>query len=88
MVSLRSAFGVQVDMRSNAELKRTWEYRHHRQAYGLERISLGLRSLGFVRRSGDAVSKLYWAGYCAERFEAFTRAKDRHIAIVEQAPEY
>ena len=86
MVSLRSAFGVQVDMRSNAELKRTWEYRHHRQAYGLERISLGLRSLGFVRRSGDTVAKPDWAGDGAKRLEAFAGAKDRHVAIVEHAP--
>jgi hypothetical protein len=44
-------------------------------------------TLGFVRRSGDAVSKLDWAGDGAERLEAFAGAKDRHIAIVEHAPE-
>src|SRR5262245_52141222 len=44
-------------------------------------------TLGFVRRSGDAVSKLDWAANGAERFEAFAGAKDRHIAIVEHAPE-
>ena len=45
------------------------------------------RNLGFVRRSGDAVSKLDWAGDGAERLEAFAGAKDRHVAIVEHAPE-
>ena len=44
-------------------------------------------ALGFVRRSGDAVSKLDWAGDGAECLEAFTGAKDRHIAIVEHATE-
>ena len=44
-------------------------------------------TLGFVRRSGDAVSKLDWAGDGAELFEAFAGAKDGHIAIVEHAPE-
>ena len=44
-------------------------------------------TLGFVRRSGDAVSKLDWAGDGAERLEAFAGAKDRHVAIVEHAPE-
>ena len=43
--------------------------------------------LGFVRRSGDAVSKLDWAGDGAERLEAFAGAKDRHVAIVEHASE-
>jgi hypothetical protein len=44
-------------------------------------------TLGFVRRGGDAVSKLDWAGDGAERLEAFAGAKDRHVAIVEHAPE-
>ena len=43
--------------------------------------------LGYVRRSGDAVSELDWAGDGAERLEAFASAKDRHVAIVEHAPE-
>ena len=43
--------------------------------------------LGFVRRSGDAVSKLDWVGDGAERLEAFAGAKDCHIAKVEHAPE-
>jgi hypothetical protein len=47
-----------------------------------------LRStLSFVRRSGDAISKLDWAGDGAERLEAFAGAEDRHIAIVEHASE-
>ena len=49
-------------------------------------VSLGLTS-GFMRRSGDAVSKLDWAGDGTERLEAFAGAKDRHVAIVEHAPE-
>ena len=44
-------------------------------------------TLGFVRRSGDAVPKLDWAGDGAERLEAFAGAKDRHIAINEHTPE-
>jgi len=44
-------------------------------------------TLGYVRRSGDGVSELDWAGDGAERLEAFAGAKDRHIAIVEHAPE-
>ena len=43
--------------------------------------------LGYVRRSGDAVSQLNWAGDGAERLEAFAGAKDRHVAIVKQSPE-
>ena len=38
--------------------------------------------------SGDAVSKLDWAGDGAERVEAFTGTKDRHVAKVEHAPEH
>jgi len=37
--------------------------------------------------SGDAVLKLDWTGDGAERLEAFPGAKDRHVAIVEHAPE-
>jgi hypothetical protein len=44
-------------------------------------------TLGYVRRSGDAVSEFDWAGDGAERFKAFTGAKDRHVAIVKQSPE-
>ena len=44
-------------------------------------------TLGFVRRSGDAVSKLDRAANSAERLEAFAGSKDRNIAIVEHAPE-
>ena len=46
-----------------------------------------LRPSSFVRRSGDAVSKLDWAGDGAECVEAFTGTKDRHVAKVEHAPE-
>ena len=43
--------------------------------------------LGLCVGSGDAVSKLDWPGNGAERLEAFAGAKDRHVAIVEHAPE-
>jgi hypothetical protein len=44
-------------------------------------------TLGFVRRPGDAVSEFDGAANGAKRLEAFAGAKDRHIAIVEHAPE-
>ena len=56
-------------------------------AAGVNPLSVCPATLGFVRRSGDAVSKLDWAGDGAERLEAFAGAKDRHVAIVEHAPE-
>lgn len=37
--------------------------------------------------SRDAVSKLDWVGDGAERLEAFAGAMDRHVAIVEHAPQ-
>ena len=47
-----------------------------------------LRLLGpTVLGTGDAVSQLDWACNGAERLEAFARAKDRHGAIVEHAPD-
>ena len=47
-----------------------------------------LRLLGpTVLSTGDAVSQLDWACNSAERLEAFARAKDRHGAVVEYAPE-
>ena len=51
------------------------------------RVRIKPATLGVVRRSGDAVSKLDWAGDVAERLEAFAGAKDVHVAIVEHAPE-
>ena len=51
------------------------------------RAATPVSASGFVRCSGDAVSKLDWAGDGAERLEAFAGAKDLHIAIVEHAPE-
>jgi hypothetical protein len=48
----------------------------------------GLRLLGpTVLGTGDAVSQLDWTCNGAERLEAFARAKDRHGAVVEYAPE-
>ena len=44
-------------------------------------------TLSCVRCSRDAVSEPDWAGDGAERFKAFTSAKDRHVAIVKQSPE-
>src|SRR5262245_7438873 len=44
-------------------------------------------TLSIVRRSSDAISQLNWVGDGAERLEAFTDAKDGHIAIVEHTPE-
>jgi hypothetical protein len=43
--------------------------------------------LGLCVVPGDAVSKLDWASDGAERLEAFPGTKDRHVAIVEHAPE-
>jgi hypothetical protein len=37
--------------------------------------------------AGDAISQLDWARDGAEPLEAFARAKDRHGAVVEHAPE-
>ena len=37
--------------------------------------------------AGDAVPQLDWACDGAERLKAFARAKDRHGAVVEHAPE-
>jgi hypothetical protein len=44
-------------------------------------------TLGFVCRPSDAVSKLDWAGDGAQRLEAFAGAKDRHVAVVQHAPQ-
>ena len=46
-----------------------------------------LAMLGLCLVSGDAVSKINWVGDGAERLEAFPGAKDRHVAVVEHAPE-
>ena len=61
-----------------------------RKATGLgRRRPTASRMLRFVDAvsKGDAVSKLDWAGDGAERLEAFAGAEDRHVAIVEHAPE-
>jgi hypothetical protein len=56
--------------------------------YRPERIRSELRpaSLGFVRRSGDAVAKLDWAGDAAKHLETFAGDTELHLAMSSMRP--
>ncbi len=65
----------------------TWAAKLRDRATGKSTFGLAYRRGGLYSGADDAVSQLDWPCDGAEGLEAFARAKDRHGAVVEHAPE-